>query len=57
MNGKLSQYIKNKLSVVETEIWNLNYSDSRVVDPILTEGDYVYGIGLYLVTTDFCRNQ
>ena len=47
MNEKLYKYIKNKFSVVETEIWDLSNGDNRIVDPSLPNSDYVLAIGLY----------
>ena len=47
-------FIKIKLSVVETEIWDFTNGDNRIVNPVLTEGRYTNEIGLYLVPVDFC---
>lgn len=57
MNENLIQYIKNKFSVIETEIWNFNNNDTRTVDPGLQKNRYGYGMGIYRVPTHFCRNQ
>ena len=57
MNDKLHQYIKNKLSVAETEIWDFSKSESRVVDPTLQTSHFNDGLGIYLVPTGFCGNQ
>ena len=50
MNEKLYQYIKDKFSIVETEIWNFNNNDTGIVDPTLRAHTSL-GIGLYLVPT------
>ena len=43
-------------SSVETEIWEFNYGNKKVVDPTLPADDFAYGIGLYIVPFDFCTN-
>ena len=50
MNEKRYQYIQNKLSL-EIEIWDFNNDDTRIVDPTLPNGDYRFGIAVYLVPT------
>ena len=57
MDQKIYQYIKYKLSVVETEIWNFNNHNTTLIDPALPSDDYKWGIGIYLVPTGFCNNQ
>ena len=55
MNENFYQYISSKLSVVETEIWNFNDNENKVVDPTLPGDDiYTWGMGIYLVPTGFC---
>ena len=52
MNENFYQYISSKLSVVETEIWNFNDNENKVVDPTLPGDDtYTWGMGIYLVPT------
>ena len=55
MNEKVYEYIKNKFSVVETEVWDLNNGDSRIVDPTLPSNDG-WGMGIYLVPSGYCSN-
>ena len=38
----------------ETEIWNLTDETYKAVNPTLQNGDYVRGIGLYIVSFNFC---
>ena len=38
----------------ETEIWNFTNENHKVVYPRLPNGNYEYGIGLYIVPFDFC---
>ena len=58
MNQKVYQYIKNKFSVVETEVWDFdNGGFIGTVDPTLPKGDYLYGIAMYLVPTGYCSNM
>ena len=54
MNDKVYKYIKDKFSVVETEKWDLNNGDSRIVVPTLQSGDYAWGTGKYLVPSGYC---
>ena len=56
MNEKFYQYIKNKFSVVETEIWDFSNGDNRIVDPALPI-NYIIGTGIYPVPIGFCSNQ
>jgi len=44
-------------SVVETEVWDFSNSDSRTVDPALTNVHYINGIAMYLVPTGYCSNM
>ena len=37
-----------------TEVWDLETGKHKDITPILTSGDYAYGIGLYAVDTDLC---
>ena len=55
MSEKVYKYIKNKFSMVETEIWDLNIGDTRTVQPNLPN-DYRYGIAVYLVPSGYCSN-
>ena len=57
MNQKNYEFIKYKLSVVETETWDYNNDDTSIIDPALPSDDYKWGIGIYLVPTGFCSNQ
>ena len=41
-------------SDLETEIWNFGNETSRVVNPILPDEDYRYGIALFIVPFNFC---
>ena len=41
---------------IKTEIWDFNNSDTRTVDPNLPNGDYRYGIAIYLVPNGYCSN-
>ena len=41
-------------SDVETEIWNVTNGSNKVVNPMLPNGDYECGIGLYIVPFNFC---
>jgi len=54
MSGKVYKYIKNKFSVVETEVWDFINDETRTVDPTLAKGHYRYGIALYMVPSGFC---
>ena len=38
-----------------TEIWQLENGESKIVNPTLTNGDYIYGIGLFAVDFNFCK--
>ena len=38
----------------ETEVWELENSNNKVITPTLS--DYWYGIGLYAVDFNFCSN-
>ena len=40
-------------SDVETEIWNVTDEHNKVVNPILSNGDYIDGIGLFIVPFNF----
>ena len=58
MNQNLYQCIKNKFSVVETEVWDFNNGDMRTVDPTLTQGwPYAAGIAIYLVPNRYCGDN
>ena len=41
-------------SVLETEIWNFDTEDHKVVNPAIQQGTVGYGIGLFIVPFDFC---
>ena len=45
---------KRFFSDKETEIWQFTNGNNKIINPILKNGDYVGGIGLYLVPFDFC---
>ena len=47
---------KNIFSDAETEIWDFIDESNQVVGPTLPDGDYAWGIGLYLVPFNFCSN-
>ena len=38
-----------------TEIWQLQNGESKIVNPILITGNYIYGIGLFAVDFNFCK--
>ena len=57
MIKKLYEYIKNKISVIETEVWDFTTGDSRVIDPTLSNNQFAYGVGLYLVPIGYCNNR
>ena len=57
MNKNFYQYIKYKLSVIETEIWNFSNNENKIVDPALQDNTYLWGVGHYLVPTGFCGDQ
>ena len=38
----------------ETEIWNVTNKTNKVVNPTFSNGDYEWGIGLYVVPFNFC---
>ena len=44
---------------VETEIWDFanNKTTSTMIDPFLPNGEFMYGLGLYLVPDDYCEKQ
>ena len=46
--------IKDFFSDLETEIWQLTNGNNKIINPTLPDGDYVFGIGLYLVPFNFC---
>ena len=38
----------------ETEIWAVTDETHKVVNPILSNAQYMYGIGLYIVPFNYC---
>ena len=38
----------------EAEIWNLTDETNKVINPTIPNGDYKFGIGLYIVPFNFC---
>ena len=47
---------KNIFSDAETEVLDFINGSKKLIDPTLPDGDYVRGIGLYIVPFDFCSN-
>ena len=47
---------KNIFSDAETEIWDFINESNKVIDPTLPDGEYATGIGLYIVSFNFCSN-
>ena len=48
--------LKSFLSALETEIWNINNENNKIIDPVLPSQYYSLGIGLYIVPFDFCSS-
>ena len=44
------------LSDAETEIWELENGNNKLIDPVLPTNQYAIGIGLYPVDFSFCHN-
>ena len=42
---------------VPTEVWNISNGDNKIIQPTLPKNKYAYGIGLYLVDSDFCQKH
>ena len=42
---------------VETEVWELENENSMTINPAVTGGHYINGIGMYAVEYDFCRKN
>ena len=40
---------------LETEVWNFEKQSSKIISPILPDGQYAMGLGLYIVDPDFCK--
>ena len=38
-----------------TEVWELENGNNKIIQPTLPDGDYRYGIALYVVEKDFCK--
>ena len=51
----MKQVVMNFYSV-ETEVLDLATENSKIISPTLPAGEYIYGIGIYAVNFDFCRN-
>ena len=43
------------LRPLETEIWNFDNQSSKIISPVLPDGQYAIGLGLYIVDSDFCK--
>ena len=41
----------------ETEVWDFNNGDSKMVDPTPPNWHVIYGVGLYLVPSGYCNNS
>lgn len=39
----------------DTEVWRLKDQSGKIINPTLTSGNYLYGLGLYIVPFDFCK--
>ena len=54
-NGAFKK-ISNWFSDAETEIWELENGNNKLIDPVLPTNQYAIGIGLYPVDYSFCQN-
>jgi len=45
---------KSFFSDVETEIWTYTNGNNKIINPTVSNKQYIGGIGLYLVPFDFC---
>ena len=39
----------------ETEVWELENEIGTIINPTLPSGQYVQGLGLYIVPFNFCK--
>ena len=39
----------------ETEVWELENEIGTIINPTLPDGEYAYGLGLYIVPFNFCK--
>ena len=40
---------------LDTEVWELENGNNKLIEPYFLDGTYAWGIGLYLVDNDFCK--
>ena len=40
---------------LDTELWDFESTKTEIINPTLSKGDYVWGIGLFTVEAGFCR--
>ena len=40
---------------LDTEIWEFETGNYRIINPSLREGEYAGGIALFVVDADFCK--
>ena len=48
--------VNPEFSDAETEIWELENGNNKLIDPVLPTNQYAIGIGLYPVDFSFCHN-
>ena len=40
-----------------TEVWNLETSERKTIEPTLPKNNYEFGIALFIVDTNFCKSD
>ena len=40
-----------------TEVWNLETSERKTIEPTLPKRNYEFGIALFIVDTNFCKSE
>ena len=49
-------YLQPYFSDLVTEVWELRDENNKVISPSLPYNKYYYGIALFPVNADYCRN-
>ena len=47
--------LQSLFSPLVTEVWELENSNNKIIEPTLPNGHYGVGIALYVVEKDFCK--
>ena len=51
----MKNLLKFSFSPLDTEVWELENGNTKIIEPTLPDDAYAVGIALYMVEKDFCK--